>query len=136
MSRLRTTVPFFEQSGQRISFFLREFCHMPGRILGDRELAGQAHERVDAPASILRVWAAASGLAGRLWRVGDGERLRGEQLRDGISQRLRRALCETLLGGLRDDRGGIRVSTAAQHVSRSQTRRRHEAGKIARVCAG
>ena len=41
-------LPFLQDSGQSISFFLRELRHMPGRILGDRELAGQADEGVDS----------------------------------------------------------------------------------------
>ena len=57
-------------------------------------------------------------------------------MRDGLSQAVRRALCKTLLGGLRNDRGVVDVTTAAQYVSRSHARGRDEAGKVAGICAG
>ena len=42
------SVPSFQESGQRVSFFLRELGHMRGRILGDRELAVQANKGIDS----------------------------------------------------------------------------------------
>ena len=80
-------MPFLQHSGQGISFVLREFRHMRGRILGDRELAGQADQRVDAPG----VDPAESGpslpvLTEALADSVTGSGFGGEQLRDGISQ--------------------------------------------------